>query len=130
MDMSEQEVPIPSLEAIRESLMADLEADAQAVHKVTERARAFREAIAALQEQYASLVAEYVEAQSRPHVIAKLASLGISDPRNLRPVSLAKPKPPAKKSAPKKAAGSKAPSAGAPAPDGAHGEVPSEQPPA
>lgn len=128
--MSEQEVPIPSLDAIRESLMADLEADAQAVHKVTERARAFREAVAALQEQYANLVSEYVAAESRPHVIAKLNSLGVSDPRTLRPVALAKPKAAVKKSGPKKAAGSKAPSGGAPAPSGGSNDASTDQPPA
>lgn len=129
--MSEHEVPIPSLDAIRESLMADLEADALAVHKITERARSFRGAISALQDAYASLVAEYVETvQTRPHVLPKLSSLGITDPRTLRPVSLAKPKAPAKKSSPKKAAGSKAPAGGAPAPDDGAVEVPADQPPA
>lgn len=129
--MSEHEVPIPSLDAIRESLMADLEADAVAVHKITERARSFRESISTLQENYAGLLAEYVETvQTRPHVLPKLTSLGITDPRNLRPVTLAKPKAPAKKSSPKKAAGSKAPAGGAPAPDDGAAEVPADQPPA
>lgn len=131
LGMSEHEVPIPSLEAIRESLMADLEADALAVHKISERAQSFRGAMSALQDEYAHLVSEYVEtAQTRPHVLPKLASLGITDPRNLRPVSLAKPKAPAKKSAPKKAAGSKAPGGAAPAPDDGAVGVPSDQPPA
>lgn len=127
LGMSELEVPIPSLDAIRESLMADLEADALAVHQVTERARSFREAVTAIQEQYGLLVTEYVAAQSRPHVIAKLNALGITDPRNLRPVPLAKPKAPAKKSAPKKAAGGKAASDGAPAPSEGHGAGPGDQ---
>ncbi|SKH86832.1 hypothetical protein [Mycobacteroides abscessus] len=128
--MSEQEVPIPSLDAIRESLMADLEADAQAVHKVTERARAFHESVAALQAAFAEFVVEYNAAIPRRNVITTLAQLGISDPRTIKQVPVVKSKPSTKKSAAKKAPGSKMPSGGAPAPSEGSNDAPTDQPPA
>ncbi|GLE59053.1 hypothetical protein NJBCHELONAE_43640 [Mycobacteroides chelonae] len=128
--MSEQEVPIPSLDAIRESLMADLEADALAVHRVTEHARAFHEAVAPLQEAYAQFVVEYNAAIPRTNVITKLTQLGITDPRTIKQVPVVKPKPSAKKSAPKKQPAKKPDGVGESAPAGGQEDEGITEPPA
>ena len=81
--VTEISLPALSAEDIRRSFLAEAEADAETVMRVTGLFSAFQELSARASAAHADLVRGYNEAIQRPNVKAKFGELGVPDPAAL-----------------------------------------------
>lgn len=81
--VTEISLPALSAEDIRASFLAEAEADAETVMRVTALFTTFEQLSAQAASAHTELVRGYNEAVQRPNVKAKFAELGVPDPASL-----------------------------------------------